>query len=79
MGPLFDEKELAGYILSRIPPSNRVNALELSMRALRASNRETRWGIVALVIVFALIALSELFPEVSAEVRKAALDFFVTK
>jgi hypothetical protein len=72
--PLFDEKELAGYILSRIPPSNRVNALELSMRALRAGNRETRWGIAALVIVFALIALSELYPEVSAEARKAALD-----
>jgi len=73
--PLFDEKELAGYILSRIPPSNRVNALEFSMRALRAGNRETRWAIVIIAIVLALFVLSELFPEVLPDLKKAALDF----
>jgi len=77
--PLFNEEELAGYVLARIPPSNRISALDLSMRALRAGDRTTRWGLAALVIIFALIALSELFPEISAEVRKAALDVFVPK
>lgn len=77
--PLFDEKELAGYVLARIPPPNRVSALELSMRALRAGNRETRWAILIIAIVLALFVLSELFPEVLADLKKAALDFLSKK
>ncbi|HET7765094.1 MAG TPA: hypothetical protein VFK92_08385 [Burkholderiales bacterium] len=73
--PLFDEKELAGYVLSRIPPANRVSSFQLLMRALRAGNRETRWSIGLVVAVLALFALSELFPEVAAGLKKAALDF----
>jgi hypothetical protein len=75
-GPLFDEKELAGYVLSRIPPSNRVDPFRFFMRALRAGNRETQWGIVAVIAVAALYALSELFPEAAVELKKAALEFF---
>lgn len=74
-GPLFDEKELAGYILSRIPPSNRVGPYRLFVRALRAGNRETQWGIVAVIAFVALFALSKLFPEAVADLKKAALEF----
>jgi len=74
-GPLFDEKELAGYILSRIPPSNRVDPYRLLVRALRAGNRETQWSIVAMIVFLALFALSELYPEVAADLKKAALEF----
>jgi len=74
-GPLFDEKELAGYILSRISPSNRVSPFGLLVRAMRAGNRETWWSIVVMVAAVALVALSELFPEVAADLKKAALEF----
>ena len=74
-GPLFDEKELAGYVLARIPPSNRVDSFRLLVRALRAGNRETRWGVVSMIAVVALFALSELFPEVAADLKKNALEF----
>ena len=74
-GPLFDEKELAGYVLSRIPPSNRVGPYRLFMRALRAGNRETQWSIVVMIAAVVLVALSELFPEAAADLKKAALEF----
>jgi hypothetical protein len=77
--PLFDEKELAGYVLARIPPSNRLVPLGLFLRALGAGNREARWGIALLVIVGALFVLSELFPEVLAGMKKAALDLLGEK
>jgi hypothetical protein len=75
LGPLFDEKELAGYVLSRIPPSNKVDPYRLFVRALRAGNRETQWSIVAMIAVAALFVLSELFPEATADLKKAALEF----
>ena len=73
--PLFDEKELAGYVLSRIPPSNRVDSFRLLVRALRAGNRESRWGIVLLIAVVVLFALSELFPGIAADLKKTAREF----
>ncbi|HVQ62314.1 MAG TPA: hypothetical protein VMS53_09550 [Burkholderiales bacterium] len=73
--PLFDEKELAGYVLSRIPPSNRVGPYRLFMRALRAGNRETQWSIVVMIAAVVLVALSELFPGAAADLKKAVLEF----
>ncbi|HVQ62113.1 MAG TPA: hypothetical protein VMS53_08530, partial [Burkholderiales bacterium] len=72
---LFDEKELAGYVLSRIPPSNRVGPYHLFVRALRAGNRETQWSIVVMIAAVVLVALSELFPGAAADLKKAALEF----
>jgi hypothetical protein len=72
---LFDEKELAGYVLSRIPPSNRVGPYQLFVRALRAGNRETQWSVVIMIAAVVLVALSELFPGAAADLKKAALEF----
>ena len=64
-GPLFAEEELAGYILARIPPSGRVDAFRLFVRALDQGSRDLWWALIVLAILAAILLLPKIFPGVA--------------
>jgi hypothetical protein len=65
-GPLFAEEDLRGYIFARIPPSGRVDAFRLLVRALDQGSRELWWTLIVLAVSAAFLIVPKLFPAASA-------------
>jgi len=78
-GALFAEEELRGTILARIPPSGRVNPLQLIARAFGRGSREL-WAVLIIVVIgAALLLLPKLFPAVAAYFKAIAAQLLGAK
>ena len=69
--PRFDQDELAGYVLARMPKSAFVSAPEFLRRALQNGNRLLWLTLIVIGIVAGLELLSFFFPVLTAAWRSA--------
>lgn len=78
-GPLFEEDEMSGLILARIPPSGRVGSFRLFALALGRGSRDLWAALIIVAIAIAFLLLPKLFPAIPAYFKAMAAQFLGAK